>query len=84
VTRPLLLRAAAARAADKPPTSEELARYWEHCTNVLALSAIDVQAAWLALLALLEERGALVVGEVPDARIARKDEAVRALSKGPT
>ena len=85
MTRPRLLRAAKAAADTLPaPTAPELARYWEHCTNVLALQAIEVQSTWLDVLELLERRGLLVKGEVPDAAIVRMDAAVRALSKGPT
>jgi len=79
------LASGAVRAAAElpPPSPEELARYWEHCTNILATQAIEVQAAWLSLLELLEARGLLVIGEIPDARIGRMEHAVRALSKGP-
>lgn len=80
-TRPHLLRAAA--ASTPAPTPAELAAYWEHCTNLLALRAIDVQAAWLEVLGLLEARAVLVVGNNPPEAIARMDLAVRALSKGP-
>ena len=43
-----------------------------------------MQSTWLDVLELLERRGLLVKGEVPDAAIVRMDAAVRALSKGPT
>jgi hypothetical protein len=73
------------RAADElpAPSAAELARYWEHCTHVLALSAIEVQSAWLEVLELLEARAVLVVGQVPPDAIVRMDKAVRALSDGP-
>lgn len=83
MTRPRLLRDAASAAAANPPTPAELARYWEHCTNVLALQAIEVQAAWLEVLAELEARRVLVTGDVPPDSVCRMDAAVRALSKGP-
>lgn len=78
--RPRLVKKA---EASPKPSAAELARHWEHCTNVLALAAINVQARWFDVLALLEERGVLVTGEMPDERIARMDAAVRELSKGP-
>jgi hypothetical protein len=83
--RPRLVRKAA--AASPPKTAldhaHELARYWEHCTNILATQAIEVQAAWLEVLALCEARGVLVVGQTIAPSVARMDSAVRALSKGP-
>ena len=84
MTRPRLVRGAVAHASEHPPTPEELAAYWEHCTNVLAGQAVDVQRAWLALLALLEQRGLLVIGEIPHVSIMRMNECIQALSKGPT
>jgi len=84
VTRARLLRAISLASGKlPPPTAEELARYWEHCTNVLALQAIEVQAAWLEVLAELEARRVLVTGDVPPDSVCRMDAAVRALSKGP-
>jgi hypothetical protein len=79
-----LRRLTAARAAALPPPSPvHLAAHWEHCCNVLALAAIDVQAAWLEVLALLESREVLVIGSPVPAPVARMDLAVRELSKGP-
>jgi hypothetical protein len=82
--RPRLVKNAARAAGELPaPSAAELARYWEHCTNILALQAIEVQSAWLEVLELLEARGVLVVGKVPPDAIRRMDKAVRALSDGP-
>jgi hypothetical protein len=85
VTRPRLVRAAVEMAAERPPpTAEELAKYWEHCTNVLAGQAVDVQQAWLEVLALLEGAGLLVRGEKVPPAVLRMDACIHALSKGPT
>ena len=83
--RPRLVRSVSKEVAKLPPLSPEfLARHYERCTNILAGQAVDVQAQWLAVLELLERRGLLVKGEPVDPVIARMDQCVRALSKGPT
>jgi hypothetical protein len=70
--------------AEAPPLpAHTLATYFEAQTLILSTLARDVQSAWLELLALLEARGVLVVGQVPPAAVCRMEDAVRALTKGP-
>lgn len=82
-TRRRLVKAAARATRDNPPTPAELARYWETAFSEQASKAGELRGRWLALLELLEQRGLLVLGEVPDERITRFDDAVQALCKGP-